>query len=342
MKNKLYHYFSEKFFIYRFTIIASVFRFHKQMQKRKINPDFRSYRRYLQVFKLIHCTLGEYMDYELFNKDDKTVKEYLSMYNKHRIISRLGDRHAALTVTGSKKTFNEKYAVFLKREWISAADCSKEEFVQFVQKKGQVVFKRTDAFQGNGIERYTFTSIEDAESRYESLKKENALAEEVLLQHKDIAAFNPLTVNTLRVSTLCINGNVHFVGACLKTGNGNSSVDNLVKGGVGCGVDTNTGIVITDGFDHDLNTVKKHPVSGCIFKDFQIPNWQQICSTVKQAAVLCEQNGDGHLIGWDVAITPDSAAIIEGNWNQGLTLIQNRQCGKGKIIEEILIKEGIK
>ncbi len=341
MKNKLYHYLSEKAFIYHFTIIASVWRFKKQMQKRDIDKKYISYRHYLHAFRLVRCTLGEYMDYELFLKTDDEIRTYLTMYNKHRLLSRLGDRHAALTITGSKHGFNNKYAPFLGREWIAVNDCSKEDFLQFLQEKKEVIFKRPDAFQGNGIERFSYADDHTAIQKYEPLKKENALAEEVLVQHENIAAFNPLTVNTLRVSTLCINGNVHFIGACFKTGNGNSSVDNLVKGGVGCGVDVNTGCVITDGFDHDLNTVKQHPVSGCSFKDFCIPNWDEVRMTVQKAAVFCEQNGDGHLIGWDVAVTPTGAAIIEGNWNQGLTLIQNRQCGKGAVIEAILKREGI-
>ena len=339
--HKLYHYFSDKAFIYRFTLIACVFRFNKQMHKRKIDKRHISYRHYLHAFRLIRCTLGEYMDYELFLKKDDEIKAYLTMYNKHRILSRLGDRHAALTITGSKHGFNKKYAAFLNREWIAVNSCKTDEFLQFVKQNRQVIFKRPDAFQGNGIERFDYTDDKAVLLKYEQLKKENALIEEVITQHEKIAAFNPQTVNTLRVSTLCINGNVHFIGACFKTGNGNSSVDNLVKGGVGCGVDVNTGRVITDGFDHDLNTVKKHPVSGCVFKDFCIPNWDIVRKTVQKAAVFCEQSGDGHLIGWDVAVTPEGAAIIEGNWNQGLTLIQNRQCGKGTVIEAILKEEGI-
>lgn len=341
MKNKLYHYFSEKAFIYRFTVIASVFRFNRQMRNRGIDKRHISYRHYLHAFCLARCTLGEYMDYELFLKTDDEIRTYLTMYNKHRILSCLGDRHAALTITGSKHGFNKKYAPFLGREWIAVHNCTEEEFLQFIKKHKQVIFKRPDAFQGNGIERFTYTDDNTVLQKYEPLKKENALVEEVLVQHEDIAAFNPQTVNTLRVSTLCLKGNVHFIGACFKTGNGNSSVDNLVKGGVGCGVDTDTGRVITDGFDHDLNTVAKHPVSGCVFKDFCIPNWDAIKETVRKAAAFCEQNGDGHLIGWDVSITPDGAAIIEGNWNQGLTLIQNRQCGKAAAIEDVLKEEGI-
>lgn len=341
MKNKLYHYFSEKAFIYRFTVIASVFRFNKQMQKRGIGEQHISYLHYLRAFLLVRCTLGEYMDYELFLKNDDEIKTYLTMYNKHRILSRLGDRHAALTITGSKHGFNQKYAPFLGREWIAVKTCTKEEFLQFVQEKKEVIFKRPDAFQGNGIERFVYTDGDTALQKYELLQKENALVEEVLAQHESVAAFNPQTVNTLRVSTLCVNGNVHFIGACFKTGYGNSSVDNLVKGGVGCGVDVNTGRVITDGFDHDLNTVKKHPVSGCVFKDFCIPNWDIVRETVQKAAVFCEQNGDGHLIGWDIAVIPNGASIIEGNWNQGLTLIQNRQCGKAAVIESVLKEEGI-
>lgn len=338
MMNKLYHYFSEKAFIYRFTIVACVFRFRKAMQKRNVAI---SYRHYLHAFRLIHCTLGEYMDYELFAKSDEQIKQYLTMYNKHRLLSRLGDRHAALTITGNKQSFNKKYSAFLGREWIAVSDCTKEEYLQFIKKHKQVIFKRPDAFQGNGIERFVFTDDNTALGKFEQLRKENALVEQVLVQHEKIAQFNPLTVNTLRVSTLCIKGNVHFIGACFKTGNGNSSVDNLVKGGVGCGVDTETFKVITDGFDHDLNTVKEHPVSGCSFKGFQIPNREQLIKTVTQAAVLCEKNADGHFIGWDVAVMPDGVAIIEGNWNQGLTLIQCRQDGKAGILEDILKKEGI-
>ncbi len=341
MINKLYHYFSEKAFIYRFTVIASVFRFNKQMQSRRIDKQHISYRHYLHTFCLVRCTLSEYMDYELFLKTDEEIRTYLTMYNKHRILSLLGDRHAALTITGCKHGFNKKYASFLGREWIAVSCCTQEEFLQFIKKHKQVIFKRPDAFQGNGIERFVYTDDNTALNKYELLKKENALVEEVLVQHEKIAAFNPQTVNTLRVSTLCINGHVHLIGACFKTGNGNSSVDNLVKGGVGCGVDVNTGRVITHGFDHDLNTVKKHPVSGCVFKDFCIPNWDKIKETVQKAAVFCEQNGDGHLIGWDVAVIPNGASIIEGNWNQGLTLIQNRQCGKAAVIESVLKEEGI-
>lgn len=341
MINKLYRYFSKKAFIYRFTLIASVFRFNKMMQNRKVAKEHISYRHYLHAFVLIRCTLGEYMDYELFLKTSEEIKTYLTMHNKHRILSRLGDRHDALTITGSKHGFNKKYASFLGREWLAVADCTQEEFLQFIQKHKDVIFKRPDAYQGNGIERFTYTNETETLEKFNQLQKENALVEEVIVQHKDIAAFNPLTVNTVRVSTLCINGNVHFIGACLKTGNGNSSVDNLVKGGVGCGVDVKTGKVITDGFDHDLNTVKAHPVSGCKFKDFCIPNWNILIETVQKAAVFCEQNGDGHLIGWDVAVTPDGVVLIEGNWNQGLTLIQNRQSGKAAVIESILKEEGI-
>ncbi len=341
MKNKLYHYFSEKAFIYRFTIIASMFRFKKRMQKRGIDRQYISYRHYLHAFRLVRCTLGEYMDYELFLKTDDEIRTYLTMYNKHRLLSRLGDRHAALTVTGNKKTFNEKYKDFLCRKWISVADCSKEEFLQFVKEQNEVIFKQPDAFQGNGIKRYTYTTDDDTLLQYEALKTHRALAEEVIVQHEKMAAFNPQTVNTLRVSTLCINGNVHFIGACFKTGMGDSSVDNLVKGGIGCGVDTDSWTVITDGFDHDLNTVLTHPVGGCTFKGFEIPNGDRIRATVIQIAKQCEQNGDGHFLAWDIAVTADKTVIIEGNWNQGLTLIQNRQCGKAKIMEDILKKEGI-
>lgn len=339
--NKLYHFFSEKAFIYRFTVIADYFRFRKAMKARNI-PDARiSYLHYLRAFCMIRCTLGEYMDYELFNKADSEIRTYLTMYNKHRYISALGDRHAALTITGSKSTFNRKYGDCLGREWLCVNESTQDAFIAFLQKHQQVIFKRPDAFQGNGIERYTYTTENEAKQRYTALQQENAIVEEVIVQHEKMAAFNPQTVNTLRVSTLCIHGNVHFLGACFKTGNGNSSVDNLVKGGVGCGVDCESGTVITDGFDHDLHTHTTHPLSGCAFKGFCIPNWDKVRKLVSDTAIRCEENGDGHFIGWDIAVTADAAVIVEGNWNQGLTLIQCRQNGKADIFENKLKKEGL-
>lgn len=339
---KLYHFFSEQAFIYRFTLLASPWRFKKAMLQRGVAAEQISYRHYLHAVLLIRCTLNEYTDYELYGKEDDVIRQYLTMYRKHRILSLLGDRHAALTITGSKKTFNSRYSDFLGREWIDCDTCTREDFIAFLKKHNEAVFKIPDAFQGRGVKRYTYTSDADAAAQFESLQKQHGLAEEILLQHESITAFNPQTVNTLRISGVCINGHFRLLGACFKTGCGKTDVDNLVRGGIGCAVDTKTGIVCSDGFDHDLKTYEKHPVSGLTFRGFAIPHWDKLLDTVSKASVLCEKNGDGHWIGWDVAITPQGAVIIEGNWNQGLTLIQCKQNGKADLLKNILKEENYK
>lgn len=337
--HKLYHYFSEKAFIYRIVLLSSPFSMKKKMRARGIADRLISYRHYLHCVFLIRCTLSEYMDYALYEKEDAAVRQYLTMYRKHRILSRLGDRHAALTITGSKKTFNEKYSAFLCREWTDPAACTRDDFPAFVKKHGQVIFKLPDAFQGRGVRKYTYTTDADALAQYDVLKKQNGLAEAVLTQHEETAAFNPQTVNTLRISTVCSKGRVCLLGACFKTGCGDAGVDNLVRGGIGCAVDVQTGIVCSDGFDHDMNTYELHPVGKCRFRGFAIPNWEEIRQTVTKAAIACENNGDGHWIGWDVAVTPTGAAVIEGNWNQGLTLIQCFQNGKADTLLAFLKEE---
>ncbi len=61
-------------------------------------------------------------------------------------------------------------------------------------------------------------------------------------------------------------------------------------------------------------TLQRHPGTGRLIEGFSLPSWDQACTLVRQAAV---QFLPIRAIGWDVALTPDGAVILEGNiwWN---------------------------
>lgn len=55
-----------------------------------------------------------------------------------------------------------------------------------------------------------------------------------------------------------------------------------------------------------------HPNTGVVFKDYQLPYWNEVIEVVK---LMHSYLKDIKSIGWDVAITPNGPVLIEGNDN---------------------------
>ena len=65
-----------------------------------------------------------------------------------------------------------------------------------------------------------------------------------------------------------------------------------------------------------------HPVTGTAFVGFQLPMWDEVLATVRSIARKAYLLPQCHYLGWDVALTPDGPAVIEGNWQQGCDIIE--------------------
>ena len=102
-------------------------------------------------------------------------------------------------------------------------------------------------------------------------------------------------------------------------GNGTSSVDNFHKGGMACLVDLETGKLVGEAFNKNLDYFAAHPKSHIKFDGFQIPNWEKIKKLVLEASLV---NKNIHVVGWDVAVTKEGATFIEGNRRPGFDLVQ--------------------
>ena len=99
----------------------------------------------------------------------------------------------------------------------------------------------------------------------------------------------------------------------------NDIVDNFHKDGMVCDIDLETGTIVTDAIDRSGTTYTKHPRSGYEFKGFQIPHWDKVLKLAEDAIRV--QPGVNY-VGWDIAVCPDKAVIIEGNSAPDLVLIQ--------------------
>ena len=178
----------------------------------------------------------------------------------------------------------------------------------------------------------------DLKALYEKLKNDDMLVEEVIRQHHEIDRIYAGSLNTLRIATVRINGEMRILAAAFRCGSGNAMVDNVGSGGYAVCVDPETGTLISDGRGHGNLRCIRHPDTGTMFHGFRIPNWEYIISMLNEATVVVP--GVGYT-GWDVAVRENDAVLVEGNFEGMIHLLQ-RPADRGikKEVEEILRQLG--
>lgn len=131
------------------------------------------------------------------------------------------------------------------------------------------------------------------------------VVQECLRQHPVMAQFNPSSINTLRITTLMLNGRFSIGSVVLRCGKEGSSIDNWGAGGILITVFEN-GSINHVGHDIQLNEYTQN--SDCIFANCYIPQIPKILNLVEQAHresfSICK------FIGWDIAIDEYGAPII--------------------------------
>lgn len=136
--------------------------------------------------------------------------------------------------------------------------------------------------------------------------------QELLRQHIDMAKFNASSVNTLRVTSLYLNGVATIQNIILRIGKPGSYVDNMASGGLVVGVATD-GKLNEYAFGLDLE--RTADCNGITFKDARlqfVPEvLEMVISAHKDIFPLCK------FIGWDVCIDETGKpVIIEVNTSQ--------------------------
>ena len=159
----------------------------------------------------------------------------------------------------------------------------------------------------------------EGESGAPLLPDEVEKLEQVLPQHPDMARLHPSSVNTMRILTDLVDGEVHVAYISVKMGRGDGYCDNSGQGGVLCRVDPETGKIISPATDDYFNVYDRHPDTGVEFVGYQLPMVPEAIALAKEAAHEIPQVAH---VGWDMAITPTGPAIIEGNDFPGTDLCQ--------------------
>lgn len=253
----------------------------------------------------------DYMTFGFWDLTDAQRATYVTRIVSKKLISLLNDDQY-FDVFDDKEKFNKIFAKYIRRECIDYQKASKEEVRAFVERHPVLFCKPTNGSCGHGCQRLDSRDYPDFDSFYAALGQQEAyLLEELLIQHPDNAEVYPLAMNCMRLITLIDSqGEPHVIFATQKFGLNGRVVDNY---GFGCRVDLETGKICSPGVSGDGSlgiTYDEHPMTHVKLVGRSIPMFFEACEMVKQAAL---EIPSVRYVGWDVGITPDGPAIVEGN-----------------------------
>lgn len=183
----------------------------------------------------------------------------------------------------------------------------------------------SESAQGIGVTVVSLSEINNKQEFLTSLNeniKVESLIERKIEQHEKINALYADSINTVRIDTLIkLDGEIIIGNAILRVGKNGRKVDNWsgAQGGIAIPIDLKTGKLKEFGYDYFFQKYDKHPNTDIIFKDYEIPYFNEVTDLVKKAAKLFPKIKS---LGWDVAITPSEPLIIETNYDYGIQIIQ--------------------
>jgi hypothetical protein len=135
------------------------------------------------------------------------------------------------------------------------------------------------------------------------------VVQRLVRQHESLAAFNPTSVNTLRIMTYRSRAGVVLVSSVFRAGGVGNRVDNQSRGGVAVGIVE--GVLRETGHagaDHTGYTaLEAHPGSGVRFAGFVVPGWR---AAVEACIASHCRIPTLDLLSWDVAIDTDSQPVL--------------------------------
>ena len=190
---------------------------------------------YAFAFIFQGASLNDYFAFGFYKLRSNGRNEYITFRRYHRILTKCNDQEAIITFR-DKSVFNKVYADYLQREVQDVDLLDEESFVRFFKEHRFVFVKESRGFRGNSVWMYDSNEV-NANELYQELRyREDAhyVLEEKIVQHPDLAAFHPSSVNTIRIVTLYDDKRdiLHFMFAKFRIGNRGAYLDNTHAGGI--------------------------------------------------------------------------------------------------------------
>ena len=282
-----------------------------------------------------------YYDYLMFGFYDMNGRQrdtYLTRVRNKKIMDLMNDP-AFSDEFDDKLRFNKTFAAYLGRKTLNGETATEEELAEFIRGQEAIFAKINHGDCGRGVEKLYVKDFNSPAAMLAYIREHGLVVlEHVLPQHEDMARLHPSSVNTMRILTDLVDGQVHIAYITVKMGRGSGVCDNSGQGGILCRVDPQSGKIISPATDDYFNVYEKHPDTGIVLQGYQLPMVDRAVAMAKEAALVFPQVGH---VGWDMAITPTGPAIIEGNEFPGTDLCQlapfyPEKCGLWPYYKELL------
>ena len=147
--------------------------------------------------------------------------------------------------------------------------------------------------------------------------------QDAVIQHPQVAEIcGSAGVSTIRAVTVNDNDRPRMLYALWKLPAAGAMSDNFwQKGSLIALIDHATGQVqkVRYGTGPDTQWVQDHPVTGARLAGITLPGWDKVVTLAESLHAVMPDNG---ILGWDIALTPEGARLIECNENTGHGLYQ--------------------
>ena len=278
---------------------------------------------------LLHGTFyEEYALYGFAGKSDAERREYLTDAVRNKICRRVNSRQGERIIANKWLTYRHLSQFYRRRLWL-LQESNLEKVITYGTNAGLLVAKPADRCGGRGVQLLTGSSQEEWR---ELLKdKQGWVIEECIVQDERLTQWNPSSVNTIRMNSFLHNGKVTFFTAFIRTGRHGAFVDNGAQGGLFASIDTDTGVIFTDGYDENGGRYQAHPDSGVPYQGVLIPRWQELVNLTTAMALTMP---DMVYIGWDMALTADGWEPVEANRGEFVAQQVTQGCGLRHAFEQ--------
>lgn len=267
-------------------------------------------------------TPQEYVAFGFVDKRRKERNAYYSFMDLNRFTAVLNEKQGV-------SLLSDKYAAYLKFKKYYRRDVfffngdneNVPSAIKWAAARETLFVKSLSGFGGHGTRQICPGDYSSHELAALLAGTGPCVLEEPLSQDQSLSAFHPASINTVRLTTLlnAEDGSVRCWFAFLRTGRGNSAVDNASSGGISAPIDLESGAIVGNGYDIDGNEFQVHPDTEVAFKGAVVPRWKEITET---AGILARALPTCRYVAWDFAVTPDGVALVEGNAQGGLCMVQ--------------------
>lgn len=252
----------------------------------------------------------EYLCFGLENLHKDQRMEWISDLDRYLYIFAMNNLKDSQILNNKARTY-EFFRKYYGREAIGIK--TEKDFVKFkkfLNNHPEFVKKKVSEGMGRSVALVKAYDI-DAYKYFSSLISAGEhILEERIKQSEVMQTLNASSVNTVRCITLNTRDGVIVAYTFLKVGRNGSFIDNGGAGGILAGIDVESGVITTHGYDEFANEYVVHPESGVIFKGYAFPRWDEMRGMCCEMAAMIP---GVKCIGWDVALTDSGWIVVEGN-----------------------------